>query len=252
MREVAQEESVIVSESFSLKHGASVGSPIALATPSGPKTFRIAAVYYDYSNDRGVVVMDRTTFERHFGPITPTSLTIYLRPGSNPEAVRAEILKSLGTYHLFLYTNAALRAQILRIFDSTFVITYALEVIAIFVAILGVTSTLLALILERSRELAILRMVGADGRQVRKMVVIEAMMLGGVGQTIGLGIGLLLSLVLIYVINVQSFGWTIQFHLPLGFLIQSSVAVLLAAALAGIYPAHRAGRMPASEALAEE
>ena len=186
----------------------------------------------------------RDTLENSARP----SLAIYLRPNAIADDVRSEILKSLGQRHrVFIYSNASLRSEVLRIFDSTFTITYALEVIAIFVAILGVASTLLTLILERRRELAILRLIGADRRQVRKMVVIEAALLGGVSQSIGIGVGLLLSLVLIFVINVQSFGWTLQFHLPVGFLVQSSVLVLLATALSGFYPAHRASELHASE-----
>ena len=115
---------------------------------------------------------------------------------------------------LFVQTNGSLRREILRVFDSTFAITYALEAIAVFVAILGVAATLITLILERRRELAILRLVGADRRQMRKMVVIEATLMGAASQIIGIGVGLVLSLLLIFVINVQSFGWTIQFHLP--------------------------------------
>ena len=83
---------------------------------------------------------------------------------------------------------------------------------------LGVAGTLLTLVLERRRELSLLRLTGADRRQVRRMVMIEAAMIGAVSQGIGLVVGFALSLVLIYVINVQSFGWTIQFHLPLAFL----------------------------------
>ena len=197
--------------------------------------------------------MDRHTLERHFGPLAPTSLSLYLRPGASAEAVRTELLESLGRrYRTFIYTNAALRSEVLRVFDSTFAITYALEVIAIFVAILGVASTLLTLILERSREIAILRWVGANRRQVRKMVVIEALLLGSVSQGIGLVVGMLLSLVLIYVINVQSFGWTIQFHVPVAFLIQSSLVILLAAALAGLYPAKTAARVQVVEQLAPD
>ena len=78
----------------------------------------------------------------------------------------------------------------LRIFDSTFAITYALEVIAIVVAMLGVAGTLLTLVLERRRELSLLRLVGADRRQVQRMVVIEAALIGAVSQAIGLVVGL--------------------------------------------------------------
>lgn len=253
MRASLGQDAVVVSESFSLKNGIHAGDEVTLAMPSNSTAFQVAAVYYDYSNDRGVIVMDRRTFEKHFGPMAATSLSIYLRPGSSSEAARAEILEALGSrYQVFIYTNAALRTEVLQIFDSTFVITYALEIVAIFVSILGIASTLLTLILERRRELAILRMVGADRGQVRKMVVIEALLLGGVSQGVGQGIGMLLSLVLIYVINVQSFGWTIQFHLPVGFLLQSFVIVLLAAALAGLYPARRAVRMQVVAPLVEE
>ena len=125
----------------------------------------------------------------------------------------------------------------LRIFDATFAITYALEAIAIFVAIMGVATTLLTLVLERRRELTMLRLAGASRGQIRRMVVIEAAMLGILSQGVGLAVGVVLSLILIYVINVQSFGWTIQFHLPLGFLAQSTLLIAVTTALAGLYPA---------------
>jgi putative ABC transport system permease protein len=108
---------------------------------------------------------------------------------------------------------------------------------------LGVAGTLLTLVIERRHDLTILRLVGADRRQVRRMVVIEAALIGAASQAIGLAVGLALSLVLIYVINVQSFGWTIQFTLPTTFLLQASVAVVVATAIAGIYPAHRAAEL---------
>ncbi|HZN10911.1 MAG TPA: FtsX-like permease family protein [Blastocatellia bacterium] len=246
-------DEVIISESFAIKHARKVGDRVTLPTPRGPAGFRVAAVYYDYSSDRGVLVMDRGTSVKYFGERPPTSLTIYLRAGADAERARAEILAALGEgYRVLIYTNGSIRDEVLRIFDSTFAITYALEVIAVFVAILGVASTLLTLILERRREIAVLRLLGADRRQVRKMVIIEAALMGGVSQSVGLAVGLLLSLVLIYVINLQSFGWTIQFHLPLGFLAQSSALILLATALSGVYPANRAARLDVGAQVAEE
>ena len=138
---------------------------------------------------------------------------------------------------MFINTNATLRAEVLRIFDATFAITYALEAIAIFVAIMGVATTLLTLVLERREELAMLRLVGAGRAQIRRMVVLEAAMLGVVSQALGLAVGVVLSVILIYVINVQSFGWTIQFDLPIWFLVRSTVLVAVATAVAGLYPA---------------
>ena len=234
---------VVVSEAFSLKYEAGAGDEIQLPTPAGPTPFEVAAVYFDYSSDRGLVVMDAGTFERHFGPERPSGLTVYLASGADPETVRDELNAALGPERrLFITTNAALRATVLRIFDATFAITYALEVIAIGVSLFGMAATLLTLVLERRREVAMLRLVGADSRQLRRLIVIEAGVLGAVTQAVGLVVGLALSLILIYVINVQSFGWTIQFHLPVGFLAQATVAIVVAAALAGLYPARLAAR----------
>lgn len=243
----------VVSESFSIKFGRGVGDPVVLPTPRGERQFRIDGVFFDYSSDRGAVIIDRAAFNELFGVSAPTNLLVYLDEGVDPDAARQQLIDATGASHrIFVYTNARIRAEVLRIFDSTFAITTALEIIAIFVAILGVASTLLTLVIERRRELAVLRLVGADRRQVRKMVVIEATVLGGVSQAIGIGVGLLLSLVLIFVINVQSFGWTIQFRLPVAFLLQSTALILFATALAGIYPARRACAIDAPEQTVEE
>ncbi|MEO7158291.1 MAG: ABC transporter permease, partial [Vicinamibacterales bacterium] len=210
----------------------------------GPKPFRVAAVYYDYASDRGVAVMDRGTFRKYFGDLQPSGVAAYLKDGADPEKVRSEMIDMLDEGHrAFIFSNKTLRNEILVVFDSTFAITYALELIAIAVAMLGVAGTLLTLVLERRRELSLLRLTGADRRQVRRMVIIEAALIGAISQGVGLAVGLGLSLVLIYVINVQSFGWTIQFHLPLAFLVQASIAVVIATSIAGIYPARRAAQL---------
>jgi putative ABC transport system permease protein len=246
-------DAVLVSESFSIRRGKNAGDSLRLQTLQGLRAFHITGVFYDYSSDRGIITMDNQTFERHFGSQAPTGMTVYLRSGSSPEAVRSEILAGIGDrYRVFINTNAGLRREILRIFDSTFAITYALEAIAVFVAMLGVATTLHTLILERRRELAVLRLLGADRRQIRKMVVIEACLMGGASQCIGIAVGLVLSLLLVYVINVQSFGWTLQFHVPVWFLLQMSGLILLATAVAGIYPARRAALPPAASDGAQE
>ena len=249
MREAIGRDAVIVSEAFARRFDAKVGDTVRLPTPHGPHPFHVTAVYYDYSTDRGVVVMDLGTFARHFGDLPPTSLTIYLQPGTDADAVRERLLNRLGEAHrVFIHTNASLRREVLRIFDSTFAITYGLEAIAILVAILGVTGTLVTLIIERRRDLAVLRLVGADLKQIRRMIVFESGFLGVVGQLFGLVSGFALALILIYVVNVQSFGWTIQFHLPLAFLVQSSLLIVVSTAFAGLYPARfAAGLRPVEE-----
>ena len=244
LRRALAEEPVIVSEAFASKYGTRPGDTLTLDTPVGPRGFPVAAVYYDYAVERGVIVMDHRTMAKYFGEMAPSGLAAYLRPGANAEQVRTEILESLDEGHrAFIYTNSALRTEVLRIFDSTFAITYALEIIAVIVAMLGVAATLFTLVVERQRELTMLRLVGALKSQIRRTVVIEAALIGGVSQAIGLVVGLALAVILVYVINVQSFGWTIQFNVPVAFLAQISVAVIVATALAGLYPARRAAQL---------
>ncbi len=241
MRRAVGRQAVVVSESFAFRQEVDVGGEVLIPTAAGPVPFTVAAVYYDYSSDRGVLVMDRGMFERHYGDAGISGLSVYLREGVDAERAREQFLTAIGdSRRVLINTNASLRREALRIFDSTFAITYALEIIAIIVAIAGVSGTLLTLVLERERELTVLRLIGTARRQIRRMVVFEAVLIGAVSQAVGLAAGLLLSLVLIYVINVQSFGWTIQFHLPAAFLLQSSVLMVLATALAGLYPARRA------------
>ncbi len=253
MREAAGRDEVVVSEPFANRHRLRVGEAVALPTPAGPHRFVVVGIYYDYSSDRGVVAMDQRTYARHYGAWRPTGLSVYVREGAGPEAVRDELLRAMAPdQRVFIHTNASLRREVLRIFDATFAITYALEIIAILVAIMGVAGTLLTLILERRREIAMLRLVGAGRRQVRRMVVIEAVMIGAASQGVGLLVGVLLSLVLVFVINYQSFGWSIQFHMPWAFLARMTLAVLLATALAGLYPARLASRMHVAAEMGEE
>jgi putative ABC transport system permease protein len=237
-------DALVMSESFAFRYGKRRGDTITLLTPSGPREFTVAALYYDYTSDRGVLIMDHGTFRRRFGDLPPTGMTVYLKPGADPDRVREETLASIGEGHrAFIYTNRSLRTEVLRIFDSTFAITYALEVVAVFVAMMGVAGTLLTLVLERRRDLVMLRLIGASFRQVRRVVVLEAVLIGAASQAVGVAVGFALSFVLIYVINVQSFGWTIQFHVPWLFLAQSTVVVIVGTALAGFFPAREAARL---------
>jgi putative ABC transport system permease protein len=237
-------DALVMSESFAFRYGKRRGDSITLQTPSGPRGFMVAAIYYDYTSDRGVIVMDHGTFRRHFGVLPPTGMTVYLKPGADPDRVRDDTLTSIGEGHrAFIYTNRSLRTEVMRIFDSTFAITYALEVVAVFVAMMGVAGTLLTLVLERRRDLVLLRLIGASFRQVRRVVVLEAVLIGAASQAVGVAVGFALSFVLIYVINVQSFGWTIQFHVPWLFLAQSTAVVIVGTALAGFFPAREAARL---------
>ena len=258
--EVAQaigRDHVLVSESFSLRFDARPGQTVALPTRNGPHSFQVAAVYHDYSSNQGTVMVDAETYRRHFAEsaeaLVPSSLSIYLRGGADVDAVRARLANTVGNGRdLYFASNREVRREAMRIFDSTFAITYALEVIAIIIAGLGVISTLITLIYERQREIALLSIVGATRRQIRRMIIVEAVILGAVSQAVGVLIGMALAVILIFVVNVQSFGWTIQFHIPWWFLVHSTVIILAVTALCGLYPASRAANIEAMRVVREE
>ena len=234
---------IFVSESFALRFDVRERDAVTLNTPNGPHEFRIAAQFYDYSNDSGTIRMDQREFQKWFGDSLPTHVALYLKSGVDPDKVRADLLRQLvGRGLVAIFTNAGLRAEVLRIFDATFAITWALEIIAVLVAMAGVAATMLTLVLERRAEIRLLRIAGADAGQVRRTIVLESGILGLVSQVLGLIVGILLSLVLIHVINPQSFGWSIRFHTPWWFLIGSTVLTVAGTMLAGFYPAWRVTR----------
>jgi putative ABC transport system permease protein len=243
--QIQKTPSVIISEPLQLKENIQAGDLLTLQTPSGPVSLPVAAVYYDYSNDRGTVILDRPLFTRLFKDDGVNGLAVYLKPGLDADAARGLVLKNLplGT-QLFIRSNAALKKEVLRIFDQTFAITYAMEAIALLVAVLGIVTTLTALILERGPEIAVLRYVCATRGQIQRTLFWEAGWMGLVGNLLGLGVGLLLALLLINVINVQSFGWTIQWRAPWFFLAEALGLVLAATLAAGVYPALLASRLP--------
>jgi putative ABC transport system permease protein len=257
LREALEPDNVLISESFSLRFGKQPGDRFLFPVAGGMRELRAAAVYYDYASNQGTVLMNGATYARCFGEadpgLAPSSMSVYLRPGADPETVRERLARALGEHQqLFISTNDNVRQEAMRIFDSTFTITYALELIAILIAAMGVVSTLITLIYERQREIALLALIGATPGQVRGMVVIEALLIGTVSQLLGILIGLVLALVLIYVINVQSFAWTIQFHLPLVFLLQSTLVILATTVVCGLYPAARAAQIQALKVTREE
>ena len=177
---------------------------------------------------------------------------MYLAPGADSGRVGRELQLRTAAFHVAVVHNAELRRTSMEIFDRTFAITWALEAVAIVVAMLGAANSLLALVLDRRRELGLLRFLGASAGQVRGMILTEAALLGLLAIVLGLALGLCLSLVLIFVVNKQSFGWTIQFHLPWGLLGGAVLLVWAVTVLAGLYPARVASRLNPIEVIQEE
>ena len=233
----------IVTQTFANKHHLHSGDRITIPLGDRRATFTITGVYYDYSSERGFVLVDRATLLKYLPNQPPTNLAIYLSPGADPTAVRRAIQNATARFPIDIAPNEKLRKGAVEIFDRTFAVTYALEGVAIIVAMLGAANSLLALVLDRRREFGLLRYLGAAPAQIRRMVLVEAGLLGFLSNLLGLALGFALSYVLIYVINEQSFGWTIQFHPPLGLLAAALSLVWCVTIVAGVYPARVAARL---------
>jgi putative ABC transport system permease protein len=242
----------IVSEPFANKHHVAAGNRITL--PLGPRNVPVTVVgiYYEYSSSQGFVLLDRSTL-LHYLPGQPaTNAAVYLRPGADSETVRRAIVRRTAGLGVSVAPNRELRRNAIVIFDRTFAVTWALEAVAIIVATLGAANSLLALVLDRRRELGLLRYLGASASQVRNMILVEAGLLGLLATLMGLALGFALSLLLIFVVNKQSFGWTIQFHPPAALLGGALALVWCVTVAAGFYPARVAARLNPIDVIHEE
>jgi len=209
-------------------------------------------MFYDYGSEKGFIVIDRSRALQYLPDPASSNLAIYVAPGSNIEQVRAEVERVAAGHNLVIFTNSSLRQQAIQIFDRTFAITYALEVVAVIVAVIGIAGAMLALVLDRRRELGLLRFLGAAVPQIRKLILVEAGLIGLLANVAGLALGVALSLLLIFVINKQSFGWTIRFHWPIAVLLGALSLVYVSTVLAGFYPAHVATSLNPIEVVHEE
>jgi putative ABC transport system permease protein len=243
---------VVVSEPFSNKHNVRQGDTIRLALGGREDAFHVVGVYYDYSTERGFVVMDRRTLLKYLPDPAASNIAIFLAPGADPSAVRKQIDDVIAGRGVLVFSNSRLRKEAIAIFDRTFTITWALEAVAIIVAVMGVAGALLALVIDRRREFGLLRFLGGSAMQIRQIILAEAAFLGLLANLIGLVLGTLLSLILIYVINKQSFGWTIQFHWPFLLLLSALSVVYIATILAALYPARIAMRLNPIEVVHED
>lgn len=244
---------VVISEVLANSLGVREGEWISLPAPDGETRFRVEGIFYDYATDGGKVVMDRGLFTKIWGDPGATVLAVYADPAVDREALRQRLKQAVGPEQpTVMIRNEELREEILRIFDRTFRVTHGLELIALVVAFLGIVNTLVTSILERQCELSTLRAIGASAGQLRTMIVWEAGWLGAFGAVLGLLGGLLLAVLLIAVINKQSFGWTIQFTLPAGILLQGITVALSAAVLGALVPAYWASRQPIVDGLRYE
>ncbi len=246
------EDVVMVSEPWAWRQGLAPGATVTLAGPDGPVNFRIAAVYQDYASERGSLAMSRRSYLRHFPAPPLDGIGIYRHAQASADETERAIRAALASLPVNLVRQADVRRQSMAIFDRTFAVTEVLRVVALGVAVIGIVAALLAQQFERLREYGVLRALGFSSGAIVETVFAQTLLIGVVAATCALPLGTVLAVVLIEVINLRSFGWTMTLSLPVGELAATWALAVGAALLAGIWPALRVRRMAPAAVLREE
>jgi putative ABC transport system permease protein len=246
-------DGVLVSEPYAYRNNVAAGDSVSLRTASGESEFRVIATYQSYDINASALLMSRETYDRHFDDPGVNSIGLYLSETVNADAVIAQIEAiSEGRQKLVINSNARIRELSLQIFDRTFVITDVLYWLAIGVAFIGILGAMLALQLERARELAVLRALGMTPVQLGGMITLQTSVIGLLSGIAAIPLGLVMAYVLIEVINRRAFGWQIDMTIAPNLLLSAVLFAVVAALLAGIYPAFRAAQSQPALAMREE
>ncbi len=244
---------VLVSEPYAYRHDVSTGDSVTLLTADGYEDFTIGGVFYDYSADRGMVMIYLDTYQDHWNDFGISSVGLDTDGAGSPEILIAEVREALdGIPQILIRPAGEIREISMDVFDRTFTITNVLRMLAVIIAFVGVLSAMMALQLERTRELGVLRATGVTPRQLWGMVVSQTGLMGLIAGLLAMPLGLVMSSVLIDVINTRSFGWSMRTVLPWDVLGEAVLLAVGAALLAGIYPAWRMARTSPAVALREE
>ncbi len=249
-----QSGSVLISEPLANRLGLKrLGGSLRLYTPQGWREFPIMGIYYDYSSSEGTVLMALPVYQKLWKDPALTALSLRLAPGASADQISRALQDRLSrVQELLIRPNQALRSDVMVVFDRTFAITVALRILATVVAFIGVLNALLLLQLERQREIGILRALGLTGRQLWQLVMVETGLMGLTAGLLALPTGYALAVILVYIINRRSFGWTLQMLVQPGAFLQALGVALVAALLAGVYPALKMSRMETAEVIRYE
>jgi putative ABC transport system permease protein len=252
--QMLNEGAVLLSEPLANRLGIlDPGGSFALLTPQGWRSFPIAGIYADYATTRGSIRMSLDVYRQLWNDDRLNGVVLFLPPGTDVDRVTDELRADLrGFPRVQVNPSGALRREALVVFDRTFAITAAMQLLTTLVAFIGVLSSLLAVQLDQAREMGILRALGLTVSEMRRLTLWETGLLGASAGLAALPTGYILAWILLFVINQRSFGWTLQMQADLAPFAQGFLLALSAALLAGLYPAWRISRIQAAEALRGE
>jgi putative ABC transport system permease protein len=200
----------------------------------------VAGIWRDYARQFGAIMIDQRDHQRISGDTRINDLAVWLAPGQDAAAMQqglGQLLQSQGqqgqghAQSVEMASSVQIRALSLRIFDRSFAVTYWLQAVAIGIGLFGVAASFSAQVLARRKEFGLLAHLGLTRGQVLAVVAGEGLAWTAVGALAGLLLGLGVSVVLVHVINPQSFRWTMELHIPLLRLLGLALAVMLAGTL---------------------
>jgi putative ABC transport system permease protein len=245
---------VLISEPYAYHNRLQVGDSVTLLTPDGNRVFTIGGIFYDYGSDRGLLVMPREHYAVIWRDNQVTTLGIYLKQQTALDTVLSKVKETTSRFEmpLTVRANQEILKHSLAIFDRTFTITQVLRLLVIAVAFVGILSAMMALQLERAKEHAILRATGLTPRQLLGQITLQTLLMGLMAALLAIPLGWLMAEILIHVINVRAFGWSMPSQLSPSILMEAILFALIAALLAGLYPSLRMARTRPALALREE
>jgi putative ABC transport system permease protein len=244
---------VLISENLARTRNVEVGDRVQIMTPSGERSLEVYAVVIDYSSDQGWMLLDQRYYREYFNDGQADSIELFFTPGSDHEAVVRELRSRLGaTSNLFVTLHDGLREQLRQVSQNVFALARAPELITLLVAIMGVIGTMLAAVIDRIREIGMLRAIGATRRQVVNCLVIEAGFLGLSAALCGVAAGVPQGYIFVKVVGVATSGWNLPYHFPVDSALRVALVIVFVAALAGLVPGIRAARLAVRDALSYE
>jgi putative ABC transport system permease protein len=244
---------ILASENFIARQGVAVGDTITLPGRRGPVALRVIGTLVDYSWNQGTLIIDREQYKASFEDSRVDAFDVFVKPGGNAEAVRETIRRRWGAENgLVVLTQERVRHEIADMIRRLYGIAYAQQVVVIVVAGLGVVTALLISVLQRRRELGLLRAVGASRLQVVRSLLAEAALMGFLGATIGVLLGIPLEWYAVRIILFEETGFAFPLCIPWTACASVVAGVLAVALAAGLIPALHAMRIRITEAIAYE
>jgi putative ABC transport system permease protein len=247
-------QGVIVSDNFARLQRVTLGDRVDLASPGGLLTLPIVGIVADWSDQQGAVFLDRSVYEQYWKDQTANVFRVYARPGIDPQVVRQRILDRMAPAQprLLVLTNKEVRDWVLQLTGQWLQLTYSQVFIAVIVAILGIVNTLTVSIIDRKRELGVLRAVGGFRRQIRQTVWMEAVAIGLVGLALGLLFGAANLYFLLQITGRDLSGMYLPYRFPFDLALMLFPTILAAALFSAFWPAESAVRTSLVEALEYE